>query len=75
MKKLLLALNILLLGSFIVPVNAQHAMYIYRNDSVAFNAFLIDEIDSVAYSVYDQDSVAYEGYVSKTAFISYRWLG
>ena len=68
MKKLLLALNILLLGSFIVPVNAQQAMYIYRNDSVAFNAFLIDEIDSVAYSVYDQDSVAYEGYVSQLVY-------
>lgn len=68
MKKIFLALNILCLVSLLMPVQAQQAMYIYRNDSVAFSAFTTDEIDSVAYSVYDKDSVEYDGFVSQLVY-------
>ena len=68
MKKILLALNMFILATLLMPMKAQQAMYIYRNDSVAFNAFLTDEIDSISYSVYDQDSVEYEGFVSQLIY-------
>ncbi|MBQ7996044.1 MAG: hypothetical protein IJ249_00050 [Paludibacteraceae bacterium] len=68
MKKLFYSLNLLVLALLWIPVNAQQAMYIYRNDSVSFNAFMTDEIDSISYSVMDADSVEYEGYVSQLIY-------
>ncbi|MBR5062886.1 MAG: hypothetical protein IKX24_12210, partial [Prevotella sp.] len=51
-----------LLFSFDMPLEAQKAFYIYRNDG-AINTFITTEIDSMTYSRIDLDSIAYEEYV------------
>lgn len=55
MKRLILTLSLLVTA--IAGALAQNdAMYIYRNDGT-FNAFLKNDVDSVAYSHYDADGV------------------
>ena len=55
MKRLILTLSLLV--TVIAGALAQNdAMYIYRNDGT-FNAFLKNDVDSVAYSHYDADGV------------------
>lgn len=61
MKKsiyILICLFTLVIGS-VLPVNAQQAFYIYRNDG-AINAFITTEIDSMSYSYMDVDSVIHD---------------
>ena len=43
------------------------AFYIYRNDG-QFNAFLRDEVDSIAYSYYDVDSLYYDEIVTQIVY-------
>ena len=43
------------------------AFYIYRNDG-QFNAFLRDEVDSIAYSYYDVDSLCYDEIVTQIVY-------
>ena len=63
-------LTVLLLAFTAVSAMAQtvgDAIYIYRNDG-EFNAFLREEIDSIAYSYYDADSIRYEEIVTQLIY-------
>lgn len=51
----------LAVASFL-PVNAQDAFFVYRNDG-QFNAFFNDEIDSIVCSNIDLDSIVHEEFV------------
>ena len=63
MKKFVLAiLNIISLVFFALPIDAQQAFYIYRNDGV-INTFITTEIDSMTYSCVGVDSVIYDEYI------------
>lgn len=46
----------------VLPIKAQQAFYIYRNDGV-INTFFTTEIDSMTYSRIDTDSILHEEYV------------
>lgn len=64
MRKLLLyciSLFVLLI-SYALPMKAQKAFYVYRNDG-SINTFITTEIDSITYSRIGLDSVAHEDYV------------
>ena len=56
MKKLILTLFAAILTISVGAQTIGEAFYIYRNDG-QFNAFLRDEVDSIAYSSYDVDSL------------------
>lgn len=43
-------------------VTAQNTVYVYRNDG-KFNAFFMEEVDSIVYSQIDIDSIMHENYV------------
>lgn len=70
--------RVLLSSVFIVAnllsIQAQDALYIYRNDG-SFNAFFYNEIDSIVYSKLDVDSILQSNYVVQevwTADSTYR---
>ena len=62
-----LAFSIVVFILFILPMQAQEALYIYRNDG-HFNAFFYDEIDSMIYSPIDVDSVVHETCVTQEIY-------
>lgn len=63
MKKFFLGIiSVLSLLSYALPLQAQQAFYIYRNDG-AINTFITTEIDSMTYSRLDIDSIAHDEYV------------
>ena len=53
--------------SALLPVSAQEAFYIYRNDG-QFNAFFNDEVDSITYSKIALDSTLCDDYVVQEVF-------
>lgn len=66
MKRLILTLSLLM--TVVVGALAQNdAMYIYRNDGT-FNAFLKNDVDSVAYSHYDADCVYYNDWITQIVY-------
>lgn len=52
-----------MLLSLAFQTHAQDAIYIYRNDG-NFNAYLIEEVDSIVYSKYDTDSISHTDWSS-----------
>ena len=54
---------------YALPVNAQQAFYIYRNDGV-INTFITTEIDSMTYSCVGVDSVVHDEYVVNEVYTS-----
>lgn len=53
--------------SALLPVSAQEAFYIYRNDG-QFNAFFNDEVDSIIYSKIALDSTLCDDYVVQEVY-------
>lgn len=53
--------------SVVLPVSAQEAFYIYRNDG-QFNAFFNDEVDSIIYSKIALDSTLCDDYVVQEVY-------
>lgn len=65
MKKRSLFLLVFLFS--LLPIQAQEALYIYRNDN-HFNAFFYEEIDSIVYSHLDIDSLVHDDYVTQEIY-------
>lgn len=61
-KSIYIIISIFSLLVFALPLKAQQAFYIYRNDGV-INTFITTEIDSMTYSCIDVDSVLHDEYV------------
>ena len=53
---------LLLLMLATCSVTAQNTVYVYRNDGL-FNAFFMEDVDSIVYSQIDIDSIMHENYV------------
>ncbi len=60
MRRVLLSLVFIVAN--LLSIQAQDALYIYRNDG-SFNGFLYNEIDSIVYSKFDVDSILQSNYV------------
>lgn len=65
MKRLIVA-NIIL-ASFVLQLQAQDAVYIYRND-YQFNAFFYNEIDSITYSKIDANNIVHDEFVTQEIY-------
>lgn len=66
MKRILFTLT-LLATLFVDAVAQNDAMYIYRNDGT-FNAFLKQDVDSIAYSHYDADSLYHSEWITQLIY-------
>ena len=53
---------LLLLMLATCSITAQNTVYVYRNDGL-FNAFFMEDVDSIVYSQIDIDSIMHENYV------------
>ena len=67
MKRTLLSLLVLLVALTGRAQTIGEAFYVYRNDG-EFNAFLREEVDSIAYSCYDADSLYYGEIVTQVVY-------
>lgn len=67
MKRTLLPLITLLVALTGTAQTIGEAFYVYRSDG-EFNAFLREEVDSIAYSCYDADSLYYGDFVTQIVY-------
>ena len=70
MKKFVISFILAAVGLAAHAQKAGDVLYIYRNDG-QFNAFFIDEVDSISYSNYDVDSLyCYDGITTQLVYTS-----
>ena len=67
MKRISFSLFLAFVTLSCIAQNIGEAFYVYRNDG-EFNAFLREEVDSIAYSYYDADSLYYGEIVTQLVY-------